>query len=217
MSILSSVTGIGINPFGKRKIKIDPMKALGTALTVGSMGGFGPVAGALSHVPGGAALVKGATKFGGAVTAGKRLLSGGGGGGVPQVMRNGQPISLSDVNPNMPADPTGAGDGGGGGFMDFLKGHAGDIAVGGLGALGAFNSARASKRQGQLTDEMLSGAKENWAAGEPLRAAGRARLLQPRPPVDWNAVYADPTNPFAQPKPPLALPAGAQPRLLRAG
>lgn len=221
MSILSSVTGIGINPFGKRKIKINPMKALGTALTVGSMGGFGPIAAGLSHIPGGAALLSGASRAKAALTtgkgalalgAGKRLL-GGGGGGVPQVTRNGQPISLSDINPNMPGDPSAAPPGGGG-LMDFLKGHAGDIAVGGLGAMDAANAARASKRQGQLQDEMLSGARETWAQGAPLRAAGRARLLQPRAPVDFNAAYGDPTNPFAQPK---QLPAGAQPRLLRAG
>lgn len=210
MSILSSVTGIGINPFGKRKIKIDPLKALGTALTVGSMGGLGPLAGIAGKVGSAASRIPGAAKAGAVLSAGKRLL--GGGDGVPQVMRNGQPISLSDLNPNMP----GGGAGAGGGLMDFLKGHMGDIAVGGLGAADAANAARASKRQGQLQDEMLSGARETWAAGEPLRAAGRARLLQPRAPVDFNAVYGDPTNPFA-PKPAPALPAGAQPRLLRAG
>lgn len=214
MSILSSVTGIGINPFGKRKIKIDPLKALGTALTVGSMGGLGPLAGIAGKVGSAASHIPGAAKAATVLSAGKRLL---GGGGVPQVTRNGQPISLSDINPNMPGGGADAGSGGGGGgLMDFLKGHLGDIAVGGLGAADAANAARASKRQGQLQDEMLSGARETWAQGAPLRAAGRARLLQPRAPVDFNAVYGDPTNPFA-PKPAPALPAAAQPRLLRAG
>lgn len=58
MSWLSKVTGIGINPL-KGKIKIDPLKALGTGLTVASFGGLGPLAGVAgkvgsvaSHIPG---------------------------------------------------------------------------------------------------------------------------------------------------------------------
>lgn len=193
MSILSDVTGIGINPFGKRKFKIDPLKALGTVATVGSFGGLGPVAGALSHIPGGAAMVKGATKVGGVLSAGKRLL-GGGNSGVPEVTRGGVPISLSDINPNIPADPSGA-DGGGGGIMDFLKGHAGDIGVGALGVFDAANAARASKRQGNLSDEALRLSKDRWNSGAGLREAGTAGLMAP---VDFNQVYSDPTNPFAQ-------------------
>lgn len=69
MSWLSKVSGIGINPFGKDKIKIDPMKAAMTALTVGSMGGFGPVAGAINAIPGGAAVLGGVSKVKGALSA----------------------------------------------------------------------------------------------------------------------------------------------------
>lgn len=53
MSWLSSLTGVGISPKG---IKINPMKALGTALTVGTLGSAGPLAGVMSRIPGAAAV-----------------------------------------------------------------------------------------------------------------------------------------------------------------
>lgn len=49
MSWLSSATGIHISPHG---VKIEPLKALGTALTVGSLGGLGGIGAALGKVPG---------------------------------------------------------------------------------------------------------------------------------------------------------------------
>lgn len=67
MSMLSKFTGIGINPL-KGKIKIDPLKAIGTALTVGTMGGFGPIAGLASKV-GGSGLAGLAAKAGTALKA----------------------------------------------------------------------------------------------------------------------------------------------------
>jgi hypothetical protein len=66
MSWLSKATGIGINPL-KGKIKIDPLKALGTALTVGSMGSLGPVAAIASKIPGAATLGGLASKVGGMI------------------------------------------------------------------------------------------------------------------------------------------------------
>jgi len=68
MSILSKVTGIHISP--KHGIHIEPLKALGTALTVGSLGGFGPLAGiagkvgsAVSHIPGATAIGEGVSNI----------------------------------------------------------------------------------------------------------------------------------------------------------
>lgn len=49
MSWLSKITGVGISPHG---VKIDPLKAIGTALTVGSLGSLGPVGAALGSIPG---------------------------------------------------------------------------------------------------------------------------------------------------------------------
>lgn len=210
MSILSSVTGIGINPFGKRKLKIDPLKALATAATVGSFGSLGPLAGIAGKVGSIASKVPGAAKIGSLAMGAKRVL---GGSGVPQVTKGGVPISLSDINPNIPSGGDGAEDGGLlGGLMDFGKKHLGDIGVGALGAADAANAARASKRQGQLSDEALQIAKERWASGAGLREAGTAGLMKP---VDFNAVYADPTNPFAQRPAAPAMPLPANRRVLR--
>lgn len=65
MSMFSSLTGIGINPFGKNKLKINGMKALGTMATLGSMGALGPVAGAMRAIPGASAIGSGISKLGG--------------------------------------------------------------------------------------------------------------------------------------------------------
>lgn len=115
MSWLSSITGIGINPLGKTKVKIDPVKALGTALTVGSMGGLGPVAGALGRIPGvaaGAAKVGGVlSKVPGATKVGGYLLNGFGKAGQAQPSGNGGGYNAEDPNQNIFADPSGAASG----------------------------------------------------------------------------------------------------------
>lgn len=125
MSILSSVTGIGINPFGKTKVKINPMKALGTALTVGSMGGLGGIgavlgripgaaaaAGALKAVPGVTALGAGAAKAGGLLgkipgaskLGGVALHGFGGAGQAPAgvALNRGQPTDMQGEGPGTP-------------------------------------------------------------------------------------------------------------------
>lgn len=61
MSVLSKITGIGIS---RKGIKINPGRALSTALTLGSFGALGPVAGMLGKVPG-IAKIGGALKLGG--------------------------------------------------------------------------------------------------------------------------------------------------------
>lgn len=190
------------------------------ALTVASLGGAGPLAGIAAKVGSAASAIPGASKAAGIYGAGKRLLSGG--GGVPQVTKGGVPISMSDINPNIPPEP-GGGDGGGGdtgllgSLMNYGKSHIGDIAMGGLAALDATNAARASKRQGQLSDEALQLARSRYQAAAPLREQGMAGLLKPKAPVDFNAVYGDPTNPFGAPVPRPALPAPGMRRLLPSG
>lgn len=67
MSILSKVTGIHISP--KHGIHIEPLKAISTLATLGSFGALGPVAGALSAIPGAGAVAGAASKIGGALKA----------------------------------------------------------------------------------------------------------------------------------------------------
>src|SRR4051812_3483839 len=61
MSILSKVTGIHISKHG---VHVEPMKALGTALTIGSLGGLGPIGAALGSIPGAGAIASGVSKVG---------------------------------------------------------------------------------------------------------------------------------------------------------
>lgn len=154
-------------------------------------------------------------------------------GGIPQVTKGGVPIDVGSLigitGEGAPEEAAGGGGvlgsivgagkrilGGGGGEGGGGIGL-GDIAVGGLAALDAANAARASKRQGQLSDEALAMAKERWQSGAGLRQAGNAGLMRP---IDFNAVYGDPTNPFAQrpaAPPAPALPPPPRRRLLTAG
>lgn len=55
MSWLSKITGVHISPKG---VHVEPLKALGTALTIGSLGGLGPVGAALGSIPGAGAISK---------------------------------------------------------------------------------------------------------------------------------------------------------------
>lgn len=218
MSLLSKVTGIHISKHG---VHVEPLKALGTLATVGSFGGFGPIAAGLSHIPGGAAAISGLSRVGAAAKAlpGASKIAGGigavrkvlnPGGGVPQVMRNGSPISLSDINPNIPA-PAGGGGGAspsGGGGMDWLG-----MAEGGLAGLQAYNSAKASGRAGKYQQAAIDQANARYAEGAPLRAMGRARILNPQRP-DLTSTYNDPTNAFSAPV--TTAPAMSRRRLLPA-
>lgn len=66
MSLVSKITGVHISPHG---VKIEPLKALGTALTIGSFGGLGPVGAALGAIPGAGAVASGVSKVKGALAA----------------------------------------------------------------------------------------------------------------------------------------------------
>lgn len=65
MSWLSSISGVHISKHG---VKVEPLKALGTALTLGSFGALGPVGGIISKIPAVGGL---AAKLGGAGAIGK--------------------------------------------------------------------------------------------------------------------------------------------------
>lgn len=163
------------------------------ALGVGATMGMGPLAGAATRLGSVASSLPGASKIATGVGAVKKVL-GSGEAAVPQVMRNGVPISLSDINPNIPA-PAGGGASSSpsGGGMDWLG-----LAEGGLAGLQAYNSAKASGRAGKYQDQALAQAQERWAEGAPLRAQGRARILNPVRP-DLTSTYNDPTNAFSAP------------------
>lgn len=180
------------------------------ALGVGATMGLGPLAGAAGKLGSMASSLPGAGKIATGVGAVRKVLNAGG-GGVPQVMRNGSPISISDINPNVPA-PAGGGGGGassspsGDGGMDWLG-----LAEGGLAGLQAYNSAKASGRAGKYQQAAIDQANARYAEGAPLRAMGRARILNPVRP-DLTSTYNDPTNAFSAPV--TTAPATSRRRLL---
>jgi hypothetical protein len=178
--------------------------ALGAAATMG----MGPLAGAATKLGTMASSLPGASKIATGVGAVRKVL--GHGDGVPQVMRGGSPISISDINPNIPA-PAGGGASSSpsGGGMDWLG-----LAEGGLAGLQAYNSAKASGRAGKYQDAALAQAQARYAEGAPLRAMGRARILNPVRP-DLTSVYNDPTNAFSAPV--TTAPALPRRRLLPTG
>jgi hypothetical protein len=161
-------------------------------VAIGAAGtfGLGPLAGAAGKLGTMASSLPGASKVATGVGAVRKVL--GHGDGVPQVMRGGSPISISDINPNIPAPAGGASSSPGGG-MDWLG-----LAEGGLAGLQAYNSAKASGRAGKYQDAALAQAQARYAEGAPLRAMGRARILNPVRP-DLTSVYNDPTNAFSAP------------------
>lgn len=178
--------------------------ALGAVATMG----MGPLAGAAGKLGTMASSLPGASKVATGVGAVRKVL--GHGDGVPQVMRGGSPISISDINPNIPA-PAGGGASSSpsGGGMDWLG-----LAEGGLAGLQAYNSAKASGRAGKYQDAALAQAQARYAEGAPLRAMGRARILNPQRP-DLTSVYNDPTNAFSAPV--TTAPALPRRRLLPTG
>lgn len=178
--------------------------ALGAVATMG----MGPLAGAAGKLGTMASSLPGASKVATGVGAVRKVL--GHGDGVPQVMQGGKPISISDINPNIPA-PAGGGASSSpaGGGMDWLG-----LAEGGLAGLQAYNSAKASGRAGKYQDAALAQAQARYAEGAPLRAMGRARILNPQRP-DLTSVYNDPTNAFSAPV--TTAPALPRRRLLPTG
>ena len=134
------------------------------------------------------------------------------GGAVPQ--KRAIPNVASFTDPTQPSSGANSGGIDWGNILGTVLGGAGNaakkagqyaidnplnVAMGGLAGARAIQGAKASARQGKLSDEAIALAKERWAGGAPLRTAGQTGLLKPRPAVDYNAVFADPTNPFASP------------------
>lgn len=103
MSILSKLTGVHISGKG---VRIEPMKALGTALTIGSFGGLGPIAGLASKIPGVAKLggmaskIPGVSAIGGLAAKAKGIP---GVGGIIDYAQHNPLELLSGINSAMDA------------------------------------------------------------------------------------------------------------------
>lgn len=146
-----------------------------------------------------------------------------GGGAMPQPRPIGTSTfpTFSSSMPN-PVQTPGASEGGGG-WQDILGSIAGAIgggaqkvggyikdnpleaAMAGLATMQGVNAAKASARQGKLSDEAINLSKQLWAQGQPLRDKGQAGMLNPSH-SNLSDVYTDPFNPFASQKRPLSPP-----------
>lgn len=206
------------------------------AVSIGSgaiRGATNPLEG-VGKIPGAAGVQRVLAKVPG-LTAVRRVL---GGPSAPAAMpASGGASGPWWQNPTMTdAVVAGAGGGaaaGGGNWWDTVKDVAGRVVGGvtggrgsgglldagllGLAGAQAVNAANASRRSRGLSDDAINLAKENWAAGEDLRTAGRTGLLTPVR-RDLGTTYADPTNPFAArasaqpPAPGAPTPVGGAPR-----
>lgn len=174
------------------------------ALAITGVGG--PVAGAISKVASAGNAIQGVKR---PITPTTTFPSGSGTFSSPGFAPG--PFPVGGGGTGAPT-PTGGGGGPTGiGWLDTLLGGVGDaaksagsyvknnpleVAMGGLAGAQAVNAAKASARQGKLTDEAIGLAKERWAGGAPLRAKATAGLLNP-PKADLSSVYANPQNPFS--------------------
>jgi hypothetical protein len=186
-----------------------PPVTIGNVLTkyapaAAAIGVGGPLAGIISKVPGGAAVLKAGT----AAQAGMGVRP------QPRTIPNIGGTFPGFQNPvQLPGAPSAGGDSN---WLQDLLGGVGDVvkkgvqyaadnplnvAMGGLAGARAIQAAKASARQGKLSDEAIGLAKQRWNEAAPLRTAGQAGLLKPKAAVDYNAVFADPTNPFASATP----------------
>lgn len=169
MSLLSSITGIGINPFGKNKLKINGMKALGTLATAASMGALGPLAGAMNAIPGAGAVMGGISKVKGALGAipGVSKLAGGFSkvGGVKGLL----------------------GSAGG-----FLKDHGDQLLGAGAIGEGYLNQRKAT----DYRNRALGIAEGSYNERAPLRSAGVSGMLNEARP-DLSSAYAN-QNPYSR-------------------
>lgn len=171
MSWLSKLSGVHISPHG---IKIEPMKALGTALTIGSFGGLGPVGAALGHIPGAAAIASGAGKVKGALSM------------IPGAGKIGEVV---------------ANHGGIGGIahsaLDFAKGHAPEI----LAGLQVANAAKLGKKSNQYADNAMNSVNQSYMDRAGLRTAGIEGMLHPQVPDVTQLARIRSNNPYAGPQP----------------
>lgn len=82
----------------------------------------------------------------------------------------------------------------------------GDLALAGIGMI------QGSRQQGKadkLNQQALNMAKQRYAEGAPLRAAGLSRLTNTQRP-DLSGIYAGSSNPFARPLRPLSPTMGGE-------
>lgn len=192
-SLLSRITGIGLNPFGKTKVKIDPLKALGTLATAGSFGALGPVAGALESIPGVGALAGLAGKVGGMIPA--------------PILNAGKGIwnAVEGKAGATGADGSGAGGSGGIDWGNLLK-----YGLGTAAGVSGYNTANAQSKQAtdltnrslNIADRLASQGAAMGARTAPLADASTAGLIArlkqgARPAVDYNR-FNDPSNPFTR-------------------
>lgn len=201
MSVLSKITGIGINPL-KGKVKIDPLKAVGTGLALGTFG-IGPLAGT-------------AAKIGSAIGLGSKLPTKSGAynpendpdlqdpfrlpndssGGildrfrpVTDAVKTGRkalglgPLTLGNIAGGAKGLVTGS-DGG----LDLSK-----ILNLGAGAEGIYNTIEANKLRGKALDAATS----NYNARAPLRTQGLSMLTNVQRPDLSQTFQAASNNPYS--------------------
>jgi hypothetical protein len=133
---------------------------------------------------------------------------GGNAGGVPQVTRDGQPITLSDVNPNIPEDgASNAGDG-------WLKKAIGSVTgpgeqpggtnpwLLGLAGLEGANSAYLGQKANSYAGQALKSVTDSYNARAGLRNAGINGLLHPAAPDVSTLQTIQSRNPYAAPTTP---------------
>lgn len=163
----------------------------GTGAVGGALRPGGGLKGAITQGAQGAALGAGASLGGSAIKAvGSRLLGGtAGSGGTPGAAAGGGVAGDDYVYPD-------AG-GGGGGWLDTVKGlvgGAGKLLPVALGAGAAIEGVNAQKKANELQQEGLNMARDDYKSRGQFRDAATPRLLNPSRP-DLSA-FADPGNPY---------------------
>lgn len=174
MSLLSKFTGIHISKHG---VHIEPLKALGTALTVGSLGGFGPLAGAMQAIPGAGAIAGAAGKVKGALSA------------IPGAGAIGKAVSSHGGLSGMA-----------GSALDYAKGHPSEI----LAGLQVANAANLGKKSNQYADNAMNSVNQSYMDRAGLRSAGIEGMLHPPTPDVTQLSRIRSSNPYSQAPLPLA-------------
>lgn len=196
MSWLSSATGVHISKHG---VHIEPLKALGTALTVGSLGGLGPVAGALSRIPGAATAAGALSKIPGAGKVGGYLAShlGGGAPTAPGGNGVGDPNAPINIDPNTGLEDMNAG--GGGGIGGYLKSALDGInpLQAGLGVAGVVNAGQLGAKANKYAGQAMDSAAGSYAERAGLRKAGVQGMLNPQVPDTSNLSRIRSANPYS--------------------
>lgn len=145
-----------------------------TALTVGSMGGFGPVGAALGHLPGGASLLAGAGKVKGALSmipgAGKIGGMVADHGGVSGLLHSG---------------------------LDFAKDHGSELLAGAQ----VLNAANLGKKSNQYADNAMNSVNQSYMDRAGLRSAGIEEMLHPQAPDVTQLARIRSSNPYAGSQP----------------